>query len=114
MTDLIEDRAEQIWAARPDDVEFDQYHRVGDLYYRPMEFTLRGGVSPCWQFRPVEPLVVDGIEYRAEDRHCERPMIQLFDDIYDAAGAVMFYSKPPTETELDNWVHGYSLNPVEF
>lgn len=109
MTDLKEQtRNERILAARPEEWFHYDWHVYGELKYQPLDecgqpLSLD---DDCWVYRPAEgTLVVDGVTYIERGQYCERPMVQIFDDIIDATGARMRYDKPPTEAELDAWVH---------
>jgi hypothetical protein len=61
------------------------------------------------KYEPVAPFEVDGIHYMVDrNRYCHRPMIELFRDGHvDFDRARQNWANPPSEAELDNWVHGY-------
>jgi hypothetical protein len=67
-----------------------------------------GGREPYHLYTPVGPFVVDGVHYyRGDDDGAARPMIEVFDDGDGGSGfCTQHHSRPPTEPELDDWVHG--------
>lgn len=71
-------------------------------------------VSRYW---PAEPFTVDGLPYAFPDGHPDtwsvhpRPMVWIHEDV-DSFSETMFFSDPPTESELDQYVRDNVLPPT--
>lgn len=56
-------------------------------------------------YAPTHPFTVDGILYVPDPNlDCHRPMIEVFDDVTGLYATPQSPSRPPTDTELDEWV----------
>lgn len=78
-----------------------RFIRAGLLYQLDDEDTTD---DPIYWYQPCERFEVDDIVYDHIGRNTPGPMISAI-DLFGGGSARMNHAQPPTESELDQWVH---------